>query len=246
MTTPLQLAAIVLLTTAMAPLRAQVHSPQVNLHHRSPTEDLSWMSRYLEPAPGDENGLAHDPRFTPFLEQHLTAPQSFWKTERRPSVALAEVARDFLAVPGSVLRADNRYLTLDGCVQHFCPDRGLLWIDTGLPHPLVAFAAIDWITENRATDDKHATYTMWVFSNRSLDPTHLPPPLVSSIATWTNRPSSGSTDLQNITRVFLVDPDGTPHPLTPAKIGAYSALPAETATTPPNPQDPRSIRTPHS
>ena len=73
---------------------------------------------------------------------------------------------------------------------------------------------------------------MWVFSNQTLDPAHLPAALVRSIRRWTNQPSSGSTDLQNITRVFLVDPDGTPHQLTPSDIGAHNSLPAETHTDP--------------
>ena len=226
MTTRLHLAALLLTATAAG---AQLHSPQVNLPHKQHPEDLSWLWPYTQPAPtGNENALIFDPHFKPFLAAHLTAPQSFWNAETKHPKPLAEVALEFLAVPGNVLAEDNRYLTADGCVQHFCPDRGLLWVDTGTPKPLVAFAAIDWISDNRATDDKHAAYTLWLFPNRALDLAHPPPALVRAITQWTARPSSGSQDLQNITRLIVVDPDGAAHPVAPTLFGAHNALPAET------------------
>ncbi len=201
----------------------QVHTPTLNPHHRSRPEDLSWLWPYTRPD-GGANALVNDPRFTPFLKSYLRAPQSFW-TRGQP---LPAVVRDFLGVPGDVLAEGNRYLTITGCVPHFCPSRGLLWIDTGLPEPLVAFAAIDWISDNRTSADKDSAYTLWLFPSRPLIRTHLPPALVQSLTRWTAQPSSGSTDLQNITRVYLVDPDGTPHTLSPATIGAHNTLPAET------------------
>ncbi len=230
---PLHLAALLLLPGAAAP--AQLHSPQINLH-RHHAEDLSWLTHYTTPTPdGNENALAHDPRLKALLQQNLTAPQSFWG-QNKP---LAEVALDFLGgPPGRVFADSNRYLNADACVAHFCPNRGLLWIDTALPHPLVVFSAIDWISDNRATGDKNSAYSLWVFPNRPLDPAHIPAALTRSIARWTAEPSSGSVDLQNITRVLLVDPDGTPHTLAPSTIGAHNTLPAETSnepSTPPNP-----------
>ncbi len=135
-------------------------------------------------------------------------------------------------MPGEVLGENDRYITADGCVPHFCPDRGLLWVDLGLPKPLVVFAAIDWITENRATADKSSTYTLWLFPSRAFDPTEIPAALTRSITRWTAQPSSGSTDLQNITRVFIVDPDGTPHTLSPSTVGAHNSLPEETSNDP--------------
>lgn len=221
----LQLAAVALLPTLAPSTFAQLPWK----HDKPQTEDLSWMWQYTQPAPGSrENALLWDPHFKPFLQKHLTAPQSFMQKNK----PLSEVALEFLAIPGDVIGDDNRYFNADGCVQHFCPDRGLLWVDLGLAHPLVVFAAIDWISDNRTTDDDAAAYTMWVFTNRSLDPAHLPAALIRSIARWTLRPSSGSTHLQNITRVFLIDPNGTPHPITPSTIGAYNKLPAETTTDP--------------
>ncbi len=227
----LQLAALFLFAPAAA--TAQIHSPQINLH-RHHAQDLSWLWQYTEPAPdGNENQLAHDPRLKLLLQQNLTAPQSFWGQNSAQPKPLAEVALDYLGgPPGRVFADGNRYLNADACVAHFCPNRGLLWIDAALPHPLVVFSAIDWISDNRATGDKGSAYTMWVFSNQPLDPTHIPAALTRSIARWTAQPSSGSTVLQNITRVLLVDPDGTPHPISPPTIGAHNSLPSETSIEP--------------
>lgn len=219
--------------SAIARVEAQtIHSPQVNIHRHHAEQDVSWLWQYTEPAtPGQksayrENDLVNDPRFVPFLKQNLTTMQTFWGS----GTPLPEVARDFLTVPGDVVGENARYITADGCVEHFCPNRGLLWVDIALARPLVIFVAIDWITENRATDDKNSTYTLWVFSNQVLDLNRLPAAFVRSIRRWTGRPSSGSDDLQNITRVIVVDPDGTPHPLAPAAVGAHNDLPPETST----------------
>ncbi len=217
-----QFAAAALLLTTVPGVRAQIHLKQ----NKPQVEDLSWMWQYTQPGPGSrENQLLWDARFKPFVETHLKARQTFWGKNK----PLSEVVMEFLGVPGEVIGDDNRYLNANGCVPHFCLDRGLLWVDLGHPHPLVAFAAIDWISDNKATDQSGAAYTLWLFSNRSIDPTHIPPALVRSITRWTSHPSSGSTELQNITRVFLVDPDGTPHPVAPDAIGAHNELPAETA-----------------
>lgn len=214
------------LLTMAAPALAQLHSPQVTLHRTEKAEDLSWLWAYASDAPGtDENRLAHDARFEPFLKRYLTAPQSFWGS----NATLAETASDFLTgPPGAAIRDDNRYLSADACVQHFCPDRGLLWIDLGLSQPLIVFAAVEWISENKTVGQADAAYTMWVFSNRSLDPEHVPLALRRSVARWTERPSSEGASLENITRVYVVDPDGTPHPTEPTTLGAHNTLPAET------------------
>lgn len=223
-------AATILLTPAAAP--AQIHSPQVNIHRHHADQDLSWLWQYTEPAAATqpsayrENDLVNDPRFQPFLRQNLTAPQTFWANGK----PLPDVARDFLSIPGQVLGENQRYLTADGCLEHFCPNRGLLWVDLGLPKPLVVFAATDWISENRATDDKDAAYTLWLFPNQPIDSTLIPGGLIRSLRRWTGKPSPGATTLQNITRVFLVDPDGTPHTLAPSAVGAHNALPSETDT----------------
>ena len=48
---------------------------------------------------------------------------------------------------------------------------------------------------------------------------------------WTETPPSPArTALENITRVFVVDPDGTPHAINPQTLGAHNTLPAETSS----------------
>lgn len=219
----LQLAAV-LLSIAVPGVCVQLHLK----HERPQVEDLSWMWQYTQPETtrSQENALLLDVRFKSFVETHFKAPQTFWGKNK----PLSDVVLEFLGVPGQVIGDENRYLNADGCVPHFCPDRGLLWVDLGLPHPLVAFAAIDWISDDRTTDQDKATYTLWLFSNHSIDPAHVPAALTRSVARWTSHPSPGDSHLQNITRVFFVDPDGTPHPVTPSAIGAHNELPAETTT----------------
>jgi hypothetical protein len=225
----IQLAVVTLaLTTGAA---AQLHMPQLTHKEKDIREDLSWMAPFAVPAPdGRENDLVHDPRFKTFVRDHLTAPQTFWN-ENQP---LPETVMEFLGVPNQVLLDDNRYLSADGCVQHFCPARGMLFVDLGTAHPLVVFLAIDWVKENKTPDQSGAEYTLWIFSNKQLrtgeteDSTRIPAALTHAIARWTAQPSSGSTTLQNITHAILVDPDGTPHAVPPASVGATAIKPSET------------------
>lgn len=215
----LQLAfAGLLVTTA---LHAQVSSPQFKRPKKAPKENVEWIWQYgPPPADGRENALVLDPHFRPFLAEYLTAPQTFWGDPRSGYKPLDATALDFLSVPDKVLTDGNRYMTITGCVVRFCPSRGLLWVDLGLEHPLIAFAAIDWIRESKPAGDPDAEYTMWVFANHPIDPEHIPSALSHSIARWTAQPPLGSKVLQKITNTVLVDPDGTPHKISPASIGA--------------------------
>ena len=81
-------------------------------------------------------------------------------------------------------------------------------------------AAIDWIRDSRSVDEPAAEYTLWVFPSRALDPAHIPPAFARGIQRWTSAAPSGSTLVQNITHVILVDPDGQPHAIAPATVGA--------------------------
>jgi hypothetical protein len=94
----------------------------------------------------------------------------------------------------------------------------MLWIDLGAAHPLMVFAATNWVAENKATDQLGATYTLWVFSNRTLDAAHLPKPLAHSIAPWASEPIADGT-VEQIANVILIDPDGSPHQVQPTDIG---------------------------
>lgn len=221
--------------------RAQFHLPGAKQDKKQHTHsDVEWMWQYgPPPADGRENDLIQDARFYPFLKQNLTAPQSFWGVQGTKYKPLPDMAMDFLSVPGKVIAEDDRYLSITGCVFHFCPSRGLLWVDlnpapkgsTG-PDNLVAFAAVDWIRDSKTTSQPDAEYTLWLFANEPFGltpdaPTPIPGALKRSISRWTKEPLAGSGIIENITHAIVVDPDGTPHQVPIATLGI----------TPPKPQD---------
>ena len=217
----LQLAIALLLVTTLAPA-------QPGRKPKPAPENVEWLWQYTPDATnkqGRENDLVQDDRFRPFLDQFLTAPQTFWGTPVAGRYrSLASTALDHLTVPGSVLADDNRYISISGCVVHFCPARGLLWIDLNGAHHLVVFAAIDWIKADKTPSDPAAEYTLWLFPNEPLTiaangAQHPPAALLRALARWTAPPLPGSAIVQNITHAILVDPDGTPHEVLPSALG---------------------------
>jgi hypothetical protein len=230
----IQLAALILTATT---LHAQIHMPQLSHKEKDKGEDVSWLAPYATPAPdGRGDDLNHDPHFKVFLRDHLTARQTFWNENE----SLADTALEFLGVPGQVILDDNRYFSMDGCVPHFCPSRGLLFVDLGTAHPLVVFVAIDWVKDNKTPGQSGAEYTLWLFSNRPLTigsatdeatSEHLPPALIHTISRWAAEPTAGSTVVPNITNTILVDPNGTPHQVPPTSLGITPA-PKQTSATP--------------
>ena len=228
----LKLATAFLLTTTLAYAQTQPPQPppqtRSNKKEKPQREDVEWIWQYT-PAPPDkdgrENDLVQDPRFRPFLEQFLTAPQTFWGIPINGRYrSLPNTALDHLTVPGKVLADDNRYISISGCTVHFCPARGLLWVDLNGSHHLVVFAAIDWNKQGHPASDPAAEYTLWVFPNDPLTTAsgpglHPPPALLKDIARWASEPLAGSGNVQNITHAILVDPDGTPHEVAPSAIG---------------------------
>ena len=226
----LQLASIFLLTVACAsaqiapmgpsaPPEPPAKAPKKGKPQR---ENVEWIWQYTptdKDKDGRENDLIQDAHFLPFLDQFLTAPQSFWGQPINGKYhSLAETALDHLTVPGKVIADDQRYNSITGCVVNFCPARGLLWVDLNGNHHLVVFAAIDWTKQSRPTSDPDAEYTLWVFPNDYLNG-HIPAPLTKSIARWTSQPLAGPNIVQKITHAILVDPDGTPHEVPPASLG---------------------------
>src|ERR1700678_4075420 len=131
----LQLAAALLLTGALAHACAQTQpSPRETdtkpgKKQKASPENIEWLWQYTpdkEHPDGRENDLAQDLRFLPLLEQYLTAPQTVWGTriDGRPRT-LAIAALDHLSVPDKVITDEDRYVSITGCVVHFCPARGL-------------------------------------------------------------------------------------------------------------------------
>lgn len=218
---PLQFVVALLLLTTLAP--AQAVKRQKPAH-----EDIEWIWQYTPDdtnKDGRENDLVKDTHFRPFLEQFLTAPQTFWGQPVNDHYrSLANTALDHLTVPSKVLADENRYVSITGCVVHFCPARGLLWIDLNGSHHLVVFAAIDWVKENKPTTDPAAEYTLWLFPNQAMTidtggTQHPPAALLRAIARWTAEPLPGSGIVQKITHAILVDPEGMPHEIAPAALG---------------------------
>jgi hypothetical protein len=234
------LTVLLIAAISYSPIHAQTQSPPpqterpIDLKHskkeKNSSENIEWLWQYTPDADhkdGRENDLAQDLRFRPFLEQFLIAPQTFWGTpiDGHPR-SLATTALDHLTVPDKVVADENRYVSISGCVVHFCPARGLLWIDLNGTHHLVVFAALDWIKEGRPTSDPAAEYTLWIFPNEPLSIAtgsgpvqHPPAALTKAIARWAAEPLPGNGIVQNITHAILVDPDGTPHSVEPSALG---------------------------
>ena len=186
--------------------------------------DLEWMWQYgPPPAGGREHDFLEDPHFDAFRHQYFTAPQSFWGPQigdpKDPNhKSLADTVYDFLAIPGPVYEDDNRYVTVTGCVFHFCPSRGLIFADLNGKDPVVVFAAINWIKESHPTNDPDAEYTMWIFPNELMGPKdgppRLPPALIHSLVRWMKTPVPGSGIVQKIRYAIVVAPDGTPQQIS--------------------------------
>jgi hypothetical protein len=250
----LQLAAAFTLAATLAPALAYAKPPKLQ-------QDVEWMWQYTpdEAHPdGRENELAQDARFKPFLDQTLTAPQHFWGSpigDRWRS--LANTALDHLTVPDKVLADENRYISVSGCTLHFCPARGLLWVDLNGSHHLVVFCAIDWTKQGAPTTDAQAEYTLYLYSNDPLLPDtmrgasatqttaatdlRLPPALTKAIGRWAAEPLAGSEIVQRITHAVVVDPDGTEHEVAPATLGVapvMHAVPTGVPTSTPDSNTP--------
>jgi len=206
--------------------------------------DLEWMWQYSPPpADGRENQLIQDPNFLPFLDEYFKAPQSFWGPSPTDPKApmhktLAQTIYDFLALPGSVIADENRYITVTGEVFRFQSSRGLVFADLDSPHPLVVFAAIDWIRDAKSVHDPEAEYTLWIFPDQPPGPTSnplsLPPPLLRSLTHWMATPAPGTNFPQKITHAILVDSDGTPHQI-PVPAGAVAPEEAKPLPKRPSP-----------
>jgi hypothetical protein len=215
-----QFAAVLLLSGVSIGTRAQIHIERKQVQ----AEDLSWMWQYTKPEPdGRESELVHDPRFHSVLEHYLTASQSFWGNQNLP---LAEVAAKYFGiVSGAVVAESNRYLTIYGCVPGLSMNQGMLWVDVYGPHPVVVFAATDWTTQGKESQDPDADFNLWVFSNIPLTSSHIPKSLVRSVANWNSKRP------QHIESAVLVDPDGTPHKVAPETLGATPAVQPQTSVS---------------
>lgn len=244
----LQLAAVTLLLTAAAAMRAQITSSDVLVANPprnpargpvKPTDSLQWLWAFAKPEPiGRASDLRYDARFHALLSDTFNQPQAMWGSEPGHNPPLDAVIPLFLTRYSTVTTQGNRYLTIDGCVPDFCAAHGLLWIDLGTPHPLVIFAGVTWSAESHTTDEAAANYNLWLYSNRELSPDDLPIAFTESISHWDARLAAAHRLVPHIEHALLIEPNGTPHELTPSLVGANTIAPQPDTTA----QDDQPVR----
>ena len=201
--------------------------------HDREVGNIQWLWQYAQPVPnGNAVTLRGDERFLTLLQASFKQPQAFWGK----NVPLSDVIPRFLDRYGQVNAKNNRYLSVDGCVPSFCAAHGMLWIDMGEPNPLMVFAAVDWTTQDHSVQESTADYNLWLFTNRQLSADALPLALTQAISDWDARLASAHRGVPHIVHALLVEPDGTPFPLTPKLAGA-NTLPPQPDTVTPKPSD---------
>ena len=236
----LQLAALTLLLTAAAAMRAQITSSDVLVANPprnpargpvKPADSLQWLWSFAKPEPiGRASDLRYDARFHTLLSDDFNQPQAMWGPEPGHNPPLDVIIPLFLSHYGTVTTQHNRYLTIDGCVPDFCAAHGLLWIDLGTPHPLVIFAGVTWSAESHTTDEAAANYNLWLYPNRELSPDDLPIAFTESISHWDARLAAAHRLVPHIEQAVLIEPNGMPHDLKPALAGANTIAPQPDTT----------------
>lgn len=237
----LHLAAVILLLGA-ATTHAQITNPDslvappprnpAQRQSKHPTDDLQWLWQFTQPKPtGDADALRLDPRFQSLLQTNFKQPQAMWGPPHTHE-PLATVIPLFLTRYGEVAATGNRYLSIDGCVPSFCAASGLLWIDLGTPHPLMVFAAVNWVAEGHTTEQTSADYNLWLFPNRELSANELPLALNQAIAQWDARLAAAHRLVPHIAHALLIEPSGSPITLDPQLAGANTIAPQPDTITP--------------
>jgi hypothetical protein len=225
---------------SVSSLRAQITSPDTLIaappHNPAHTplrssENLQWLWSFAHPEPiGRATDLGVDPRFHALLSDDFNQPQAMWGPEPGHNPPLDAIIPLFLSRYGTVTTQHNRYLTIDGCVPDFCAAHGLLWIDLGTPHPLVIFAGVTWSPESHTTDEAAANYDLWLYPNRQLSPDDLPIAFTESVSHWDARLAAAHRLVPHIAHALLIEPNGTPHELTPSLVGANTLAPQPDTT----------------
>ncbi|MDE1162721.1 MAG: hypothetical protein PW792_12345 [Acidobacteriaceae bacterium] len=241
----LQLVAATLLTAATASVCAQIQNDDVlgpkgprNPASHKPLANLKpgsnqWLWQFTQP--GNPMNLLTEARFQALLSENFKQPQAMWGTDAaRPT--LPQVVTLFLDQHNEALQEDNRYFIADGCVRSFCPASGLLWIDLGVKHPLMIFAARNWTTTAHTTDEANASYNLWLFANHTVTADALPTAFTLALSHWDMRLAAAHLGVPHIAHAVLVEPDGTPFALKPERTGA-NTIAAQPDTVTPKPAD---------
>jgi hypothetical protein len=123
-----------------------------------------------------------------------------------PDVALVALS----GPPEPVSIESNRYVTLAACVPHVGELKGLLWVDTGAPHPEMIFVALD----QDAGKPSQASLALFTRSNQLA--TKLPPQFVSSLTAWLS-----SRGITRITGFTMTNAEDRTTKLPLAVLGSY-------------------------
>lgn len=159
--------------------------------------------------------LQNDPKFRALLQRNLPQQALFLPGHRSVGIAI----QDFISETPVILR--NRYLTIDGCVRHDCPElSGYLWIDALSPRSDLYFAVLEAIPGEGIGPESPSLFHLWIFQNSPLRndflfaqdeaPTN---EFLYAFQDWFDR-----LGRRNVVSAMLVGSDGKMKPLLPENL----------------------------
>jgi hypothetical protein len=186
-------------------------------HTRSLNSSAQWLLSYdgKNTTENARKTLQNDPRFRTLLQRNLPQQALFLPGHRSVGIAI----RDFIGDTPVILR--NRYLTIDGCVRHDCPElSGYLWIDALSPRNELFFAVLEAIPGEGIGPKSPTLLHLWIFQNTPLRNDFLfaenespANEFLYAFQDWFDRIGG-----RNIVSVMLVGSDGKMKPLLPEKL----------------------------
>lgn len=208
----MRLSAHLALFFAVATSDANLHAQAAPAHESAPAK---WLLTY---AGKSTNALMWNTRFRTFLRAHVTAqPQRYWGD--KPSIPSQDALQFLGGPPDDVTVLENRYLIASACVPHDCTERGLLWVDTQTAATIFAPATWDQATPAYGDASRHR---LFLFTNKPLQQSTLPPTLIDAIAHWSAQPNGDGTSHSIIGSVIVFQPNNTRLTLTPAAVHAWT------------------------
>lgn len=187
-------------------------------HTKSPLNSSEqWLLSYdgRNATGSARKALQNDPMFRALLQRNLPQQALFLPGHRSVGIAI----QDFIGDKPVILR--NRYLTIDGCVRHVCPDlSGYLWIDALSSRNNLFFAVLEAIPDEGIGPKSPSLFHLWIFQNTPLRGSFLfdedkspADEFLYAFQDWFGKPSG-----RHIVSVMLVGSDGKMKPLLPEKL----------------------------
>jgi len=171
----LQVSAATLLLGASLATAQTAANPKTATPVSASANDLTWLDEYAKG--GD---IKWDKRFIGLIQTSLNQRQNFWY-EKGKLVSTLELVQVFLGISGDFTSEKGVY-SIEGCVPHACPARGLLWIDTtAKPKPTVVFVAMQDVY---GSENAQNVVHLMIYSSSKLDWQKLPPAFVKSLHQW--------------------------------------------------------------